>query len=148
LAGQGTDVVYALTDYVLTALNVETLSLSAGSATTAVGNSENNTIYGNTGNNTLVGGGGADNLSGLGGDDFFVFHPGQSHGDVVFEFQGNGAAAGDTLMFVGYGTLAEGATFVQLTATDWQINSADGLYHETITMAGGVTFDASDLMFM
>jgi Ca2+-binding RTX toxin-like protein len=142
-AGQGSDVVYALIDYTLTAANIETLSLSAGTAISANGNSENNTIYGNAGDNWLDGGGGADNLSGLGGNDTFVFYAGQAHGDVVFEFQGNGAGVGDQLFFGGYGTAADGASFVQLDATHWQINSYDGVYHENITIAAGSTFDPS-----
>ncbi len=69
----------------------------------------------------------APDLWGLGGNDTFVFHAGQAQGDRIHEFYGNGAAAGDVLRFEGYGTLAQGATFHQLTATQWQINSADGL---------------------
>jgi hypothetical protein len=40
------------------------------------------------------------------------------------------------------------ATFVQFTATTWQINSADGLTHDSITFgAGGAAIDPGDFVF-
>ncbi len=73
---------------------------------------------------------------------------GEAYGDVIYEFQGNGAAAGDVLRFEGYGSIAEGATFRQLTATEWEIASADGLTRDIITLVGGPTVDASDFLFV
>jgi hypothetical protein len=64
-----------------------------------------------------------------------------------FECNGNGAGVGDVLFFEGCGTAAEGATFVQLTATTGQINSADGTTHDVITLAGAPTVDATDVSF-
>jgi Ca2+-binding RTX toxin-like protein len=130
---------------------VETLSLDTDSDTGVygTGNGASNTIYGNVNDNVLDGGDGSDALSGLGGNDTFVFHAGQAHGDVVYEFNGNGAAAGDVLRFEGYGTLEEGATFHQLTATEWQITSADGTISETITLTAGAVIDTTtDIMFV
>ena len=60
-------------------------------------------IFGNSGDNTLDGGAGADVLTGNAGNDTFVFNIGQGNGDTVVDFAGNGAAAGDSLQFVGYG---------------------------------------------
>ncbi len=114
----------------------------------ATGNAQANTIFGNIFHNVLNGGGGADVLSGLGGNDTFVFQARLAHGDSVYEFAGNGAGAGDVLRFVGYGTVAEGATFHQLTATTWEIGSADGTVHDIITLVGGPTVDFSDLVFV
>lgn len=152
LAGQGNEVVYssAYSYALLDSSEVEILSLDTAtdSGVYAVGNSQNNTIYGNVNDNVLSGGGGADALSGLGGNDTFMFGAGEAHGDSVYEFDGNGAGAGDVLMFVGYGTIAEGATFHQLTATEWQVTSADGLTSETITLVGAPTVDISDLLFV
>ena len=108
--------------------NVETLSLDIGSAVFGTGNAEDNMIFGNAPDNDLNGGGGADQLKGLGGNDTFIFQAGQANGDTVYEFDGNGAGAGDVLQFKGYGTLAQGATFAQLTATEWLITSANGLF--------------------
>jgi Ca2+-binding RTX toxin-like protein len=105
-------------------------------------------LYGNAFDNYLNGGYGADDLSGLGGNDTFVFQAGQAQGDTVFEFQGNGDAAGDLLYFTGYGTAAEGASLTQLTASDWQITSADGLIVETITLSGAPSVNASDFLFV
>jgi hypothetical protein len=83
----------------------------------------------------------------MGGNDSFVFYAGEANNDIVPDFQGNGAGAGDFIYFNGYGTIAEGATFHQLTATTWQINSADGLTHDVVTFVGAPTIDASDFVF-
>ena len=77
-----------------------------------------------------------------------MFGVGQAHGDSVYEFNGNGAGAGDVLRFEGYGTIAQGATFHQLTATTWEIGSADGSTHDIITLVGGPAIDASDFVFV
>ena len=105
-------------------------------------------LYGNAQDNYLNGGEGADQLSGLGGNDTFVFQAGQAQGDTVFEFEGNGDAAGDVLYFTGYGTAADGATFMQQTATDWVITSADGLISETITLSGAPAVGTLDYLFV
>ena len=146
-ASYGSDTVYSTVDYVLSA-NIETLSLNVGTASSAIGNAQHNVIYGNVADNFLNGGDGVDQLSGLGGNDTFVFQIGQAQGDSVYEFEGNGGAAGDSLHFSGYGTAAEGATFTQQTATDWLITSADGLISETITLVGAPSVDASDFVFV
>src|SRR5829696_7029780 len=65
-------------------------------------------------------------------------------GDTVVDFAGNGAFRGDMLQFVGYGP---GATFVQIDATHWQVNSGDGLVHETIAFQNGAPVHMSDVLF-
>lgn len=141
----GHDLVYSTVSYTLIG-DLEDLSLATGTGVTGVGNALDNTLYGNALDNILNGGGGADVLSGLGGNDTFVFQAGEAQGDVVYEFEGNGAAAGDYLTFVGYGTPAEGATFVQVSPSEWTITSADGLVSETITVFGSLS--ESDLVFV
>ena len=74
-----------------------------------------------------------------------MFRRGQAAGDTVIDFAGNGAAAGDTLQFIGYGP---GASFTQIDATHWQINSGDGLTHETITFQNGAAVHASDVLLV
>jgi Ca2+-binding RTX toxin-like protein len=151
LGGEGSDVVFSTAFAYTLADNVETLSLDTSTDTGVygTGNAQANTIYGNANDNVLNGGGSSDALSGLGGNDTFVFQAGQANGDVVYEFAGNGAAVGDVLQFQGYGTLAEGATFHQITATEWQINSADGTISEVITLAAGAVIDTTtDIMFV
>src|SRR5690606_23880905 len=123
-------------------------SLNVGTATSGTGNAQGNTIYGNALDNVLDGGGGADGLSGLGGNDTFAFKAGEAQGDVVYVFEGNGSAAGDLLRFEGYGTLAQGASFTQQTASDWLVSSADGLVQETITLSGAPVIHASDYVFV
>lgn len=149
-AGEGYDVVYSSAYEFRLSNDVEVLSLASVNSrgVYGTGNAQANTIYGNAGDNVLDGGGGSDDLSGLGGNDIFVFRPGQAGGDAVYEFEGNGAGNGDRLQFVGYGTIADGASFVQLNANVWQITSADGLIQETITLIGAPTIEASDLMFL
>jgi Ca2+-binding RTX toxin-like protein len=135
--------------------NIETGRLLINGALT--GNIQGDHLYGSDGSQTLNGAGGHDVLNGLAGadtliggtgNDLFQFRRGQAQGDTVVDFDGNGAAAGDSLRFVGYGTLAQGASLVQLNATQWQINSADGLVHEVITLQNGAAIHASDFVFL
>jgi len=145
-ADAGFDVVYAYTKNFTLTDHIEVLSLVEG--TFGTGNAQANTIFGNGGDNVLNGAGGSDALSGLGGNDTFVFKAGEAHGDVVYEFNGNGGGIGDVLQFVGYGTIAQGATFHQLTSTVWEIGSADGTVRDIITLVGAPTIDASDFVFV
>jgi Ca2+-binding RTX toxin-like protein len=148
-AGEGTDTVYSRAFSYTLPDNVEILSLAApyGTAVYGTGNAQVNTVFGNVYDNVLEGGGAADVLSGLGGNDTFVFRPGHAHGDTIYEFNGNGAAAGDVLRFEGYGSIAQGATFRQFDATHWEIASADGLTHDIIILLGGPTLEFSDFVF-
>ena len=88
--GEGRDVVYARSNYVLSAgAEVEILSTLSQSATTALqltGNALAQEIYGNAGANFLDGGGGADYLAGLGGNDTYVVDT----GTAVAEATGQG----------------------------------------------------------
>jgi Ca2+-binding RTX toxin-like protein len=138
----GIDRVYSFSDYAMEA-NIEILQLT-GAATSATGNNLANTIVGNMYDNIIDGGALNDNLSGGAGNDTFVFRAGEANGDAVYDFTGNGAAAGDVLEFEGYGP---GATFQQLTATEWRISSADGSIQDTIVLIGAPALDASDWHF-
>jgi Ca2+-binding RTX toxin-like protein len=105
-------------------------------------------MFGNAGVNRLDGGAGADQLTGNAGNDVFAFQTGQASGDVVVDFIGNGAAAGDSFQFIGFGTAAEGATFTQIGASNqWQIHSGLDAHNETITLSNGATVHASDFLF-
>jgi microcystin-dependent protein len=130
-ANEGTDAVFSTVSYALSA-NVETLVLQGAGNLDGTGNAAANNIYGNSGDNQIDGGAGTDMLTGNAGNDTFVFHVGEGNGDMVADFAGNGAAAGDSLLFVGYGA---GATFTNIDATRWQVNYNNGTQHETITMA-------------
>src|SRR5262249_45672193 len=114
----------------------------------AYGNIYSNTIYGNANDNVLNGGGGSDALFGLGGNDTFIFQASQANGDIVYDFNGNGKAEGDMLLFEGYGTIADGATFRQLSATEWEITSSDRGITDVITLVGAPTVDAGDFHFV
>jgi Ca2+-binding RTX toxin-like protein len=147
LAGQGTDAVITTLGAYTMGANVENLTFDnvAGAGVRGYGNELNNVMTGNDASNLLDGGLGADTLTGGGGVDNFVFQAGQANGDRIIDFNGLGAATGDSLIFVGYGTIAEGATFHQLTATTFEIGSADGTIRDVITFvnAAQIEFGAS-----
>lgn len=140
-AGGGDDVVYASSDFTLTD-NVETLILTGNAQLNGGGNAGSNQLFGNAGVNVLDGRGGADYLVGAGGEDIFVFRRGEANGDIIADFDGNGAGAGDRIAFAGY---SSSVTFSQVSATTWQI-SDNGLV-ETFTLANGAGIDASDYYF-
>jgi Ca2+-binding RTX toxin-like protein len=124
---------------------VENLVLQGSDDLQGYGSSTTNAIFGNSGVNLLDGGGGADLLTGGAGNDAFMFHPGEGDGDTVTDFAGNGAAAGDFLLFVGYGA---GATFTNVDPTHWQVNYNGGLSHDVITFMNGASIDPSDVLFL
>jgi Ca2+-binding RTX toxin-like protein len=112
-AGGGYDTVMTSVTYALSSsAHVEVLQTINDGSTAAlnlIGNDFANTVRGNAGNNTLEGRGGNDVLIGLGGDDrlygqagndTFVFGHGYGR-DMIGDFVGNGAAAGDTIRFEG-----------------------------------------------
>jgi Ca2+-binding RTX toxin-like protein len=105
-------------------------------------------IHGLGGNDSIDGRGGADVIGGEAGDDVFIFRRGEANGDILVDFTGNGAAAGDSFQFEGYGTAGAGATFTPLDATHWRINSSDGAVHDTITLLNGASVHASDVLFV
>jgi hypothetical protein len=74
-----------------------------------------------------------------------VFHAGETNGDVVVDFAGNGAGPGDALQFVGYDA---GATFTNIDATRWQVNYNSGASHEVITFLNGASIDPTDFSFV
>ena len=63
------------------------------------------------------------------------------------DFNGNKRAPGNSFDFIGFGTLADGASLTQLDGTHWRINSADGSAHEIITLTNGAIIDQSDFVF-
>ena len=142
-ANEGIDAVYASVNYVL-GEHLEHLYLQ-GAATNAYGNAGANVIQGTDGVNLIDGRGGSDVLAGLGGNDYFVFRPTTAAGVTILDFDGMGAAAGDTLLFTDFGP---GATFSQVDATHWQIDYNAGASSEIITFANAAAIHASDFVFV
>jgi Ca2+-binding RTX toxin-like protein len=142
-ANAGFDTVFSTVDYTLTT-DVEQLVLQGTGNLAGTGNALANNIYGNSGDNVLDGGFGADVLQGGAGNDTFVFSAGQADGDMVLDFAGRGGATGDSLKFVGFGTIAEGAAFTQVGTNQWQIHSGLNGHNEVITFAGAVSIDPSN----
>jgi predicted extracellular nuclease len=94
-----------------------------------IGTARADTLSGGGGNDKLTGGRGADTLIGGAGADKFVFRPGDISGDMIIDFDGNGAAIGDTLNFEGFGP---GASLSNV-GTIWMVSYGAGL-SETFTM--------------
>ena len=159
----GTDTVNVTVNNYVLPVNVENGRVDTTAGRILNGNGANNILTGNTGIDTLNGGGGTDELHGGGnGDrlnggagkdvlfgeadmDTFVFRRGETDMDTVIDFDGAGALSGDRFESQGYG---RGATFFQLDPTHWLINSADGLVHETITLANAASVHWSDFAFI
>ena len=133
---QGFDSVMTSLSYTLPA-NVEALYLT-GSGLTGTGNSGANTLV-TIGANTLVG---------LGGDDTFVFFAGSANGATVADFSRGQVAEWDFLVFSGFGTEAQGATFTQIGTDQWQIHSGIDAHNEVITLANHAAVHAGDFVFV
>jgi hypothetical protein len=117
--------------------NVEALYVT-GTGLTGTGNSGANTLV-TTGANTLVG---------LGGDDTFVFYAGSANGATVADFSRGQVAEWDFLVFSGFGTEAQGASFTQIDTTDqWQIHASDG-HNEVIMLSNHAAVHAGDFVFV
>lgn len=131
------------------AANLETTSGNTGQT----GVWEFHVRNGTVGTDVLTSSAALDVFTGRGGADVFVFRAGQANGDAVLDFSGavdvsGVAGAGDRFQFQGYGSAAAGATFTQIDATHWQVNSADGTLHEVITLANSAPVGAADYLFV
>ncbi|WP_271573194.1 calcium-binding protein [Bradyrhizobium sp. CCBAU 11361] len=119
-----------------------------------IGKSGSVTLDGRGGDDILVANGGANTLIGGTGNDQFKFKAALADGATISDFAGNGAAAGDSIDFEGFGTAAQGATFtfVSTTGADsiWQIHSGLDGHNELITLKGiatSVGVHSSDYLF-
>ena len=120
------------------------------------GGSDSDRLRGEAGADTIDGGKNADTINGGEGSDVlfggtgegkdrFVFIVNEANGDTIMDFDGNGAAAGDSILFLGYG---DGATFHQLgSSNQWEIASADRAVVEVITLANSASVHTSDVFF-
>lgn len=146
--GEGDDLVYAKASFALEAGSaVETLWGQGTAPLDLTGNELANSLVGNNAVNRLNGMAGADRLEGRNGNDLFIFVAGQAQGDVLVDFNGKGAADGDALLFLGYGSAGAGASLVRLDQIHWQLASAGGGLQETLTFANGAAIDPSDYLF-
>jgi hypothetical protein len=67
---------------------------------------------------------------------------------VTWTDASQGASAGDSFSFIGFGTAAGEATFTQIGATNqWQIHSALDAHNETINLSNNAAVNASDFLF-
>ncbi|PWS39080.1 hypothetical protein DFH01_07525 [Falsiroseomonas bella] len=126
---------------------VEQLVYAGAQGFAGTGNALANRLTGGAAGDTLDGGAGADTLTGGAGLDVFVFLAGEADGDVVTDFAGGGALAGDSLLFLGFGTAVEGAQLTRLTTTDWLVSSGDGLASAVIRFSNATTIHATDYAF-
>ena len=135
-ASGGYDTVVATVDYTMPA-NVEALYV-IGTGLTGTGSAGADTLL------TV----GANTLAGSAGNDSFVFFAGAANGATVVDFDGLDAAQGDTLIFSGFGSAAQGATFTSLGNDQWQIHSGLDAHNETITLGNGASIHATDFLFV
>jgi Ca2+-binding RTX toxin-like protein len=70
--GEGTDTIQSGVTYIITAANVENLTLTGTAVINGTGNAANNVITGNDVNNILDGGAGNDTLNGAAGTDTLI----------------------------------------------------------------------------
>ncbi len=113
---------------------------------TFLGGPGDDTLSGDSGNDLLDGKEGADTLTGGGGADTFQFAAGQAQWRHGRRFLGQ-RGQGDHLVFNGYGLASQGATFTQVDATHWSINSSDGAVHDVLTIQNGASIAAGDYQF-
>jgi Ca2+-binding RTX toxin-like protein len=69
-----------------------------------------------------------------------VFKAGEVAGDIITDF----TSGQDHLKFSGYGA----GTLTQVDATHWQINSANGLLHDTLALTNAPSIQANDVLFV
>ena len=91
------------------------------------------------GTDKLYGWAGADKLYGGNGNDLFVFKAGEANGDVLADFDGKGALAGDSIKFEGYG---QGA-YATLGSGTLSVHYSGGVDVISLT----AKLDASDYSF-
>lgn len=96
-------------------------------------------LDGGDGVDRLNGGAGADDLTGGAGFDVFIFRKGEANGDEIFDFDGNGNGAGDSIRLEGY---AAGTTFTKVSGDTWKIN--DHGFIEFVTIHAAEPIKTSD----
>jgi Ca2+-binding RTX toxin-like protein len=143
LGGEGTnDAVYTAVSYGVAA-NVESVIANTATGLGLSGNNGANFVIGNAGADMLDAYGASDWMQGQGGNDTFVLRKGMTSGDVIDDFAGNGAAAGDQLLLIGWGA---GAFLTNLGGGNWLVQSTLG--NEIFSTTNGATLDASDFAFV
>jgi Ca2+-binding RTX toxin-like protein len=135
-ANEGTDTVLSSVSLTL-GDNLETLILTGGNATSALGNSLNNSITGNSGNNTLDGGQGNDTLAGGLGDDVYLV---TSTTDTLVENAGEGI---DTIQSSVSYTLADYFEHLILTGVDDMSGVGNNDNNEITGNEGNNTLDGA-----
>ncbi|HYE00450.1 MAG TPA: right-handed parallel beta-helix repeat-containing protein, partial [Alphaproteobacteria bacterium] len=149
--GAGIDRVEASVGHTLGS-GVENLTLTGSADIDGTGNLYDNALLGNGGANVLRGGAGADTIDGGGGADtleggsgndvFFLAKGGIAAGETILDFVGNGAGAGDRIVFTGFGP---GATLSNAGGDLWRVEDADGA--ATFRIAGVTTLHGTDYAF-
>jgi Ca2+-binding RTX toxin-like protein len=100
-------------------------------------------LLGGLGDDTLNGGPGADTLVDFDGNDIFVLAKGESHGDILLGFRGNGELFGDRLELTGWGpgtTVTKGAEL-----NSWRIT--DGVDGRIEVFTSANTIHPADVFF-
>jgi Ca2+-binding RTX toxin-like protein len=101
----------------------------------------NDTLLGGGGNDTIWGGAGADRMTGGAGFDRFVIAKGEALGDVITDFAGNGAKAGDELALKGWGA---GTTITRVDGSTNQYVIYDPTDNSSFTITISGTFSTAN----
>lgn len=102
-------------------------------------------LQGEAGNDTLDGGPGADSYTGGSGNDDFVLRRGEVQGDVIEDFQGNGAAAGDRIRLIGYDP-GSGVVLIDAATSTYRVTDGLDNFSETFRLIGAYD-PPSDTLF-
>ena len=107
------------------------------------------TLDGAAGDDHLDGGDGSDVLTGGAGVDFFVFQVDEADGDVITDFDGNGAGPGDFIQLEGYTGGSVTVNHVGGSDYEFVVDHAGGSETIYITLAPGADpIDPSDYTFI
>ena len=78
-----------------------------------------------------------------------MFFAGSANGASVTDFNRDQVTEWDFLVFSGFGTETQGATFSQIGTTDqWQIHSGLDAHNETMTLANHAVPQAGAFLFV
>ena len=144
---EGTDAVFSTVDYTLTA-NVETLVLQGAGNLSGIGNASGQQALRQRRRQYPQRRRRRRQAHGRCGQRHVRVQCRASQRRHHHRLRGQGAGAGDTLSFVGFGTAGDGATFTQIGATNqWTIHSGLGGPDEIITLSNGASVHPSDFLF-
>ena len=106
------------------------------------GGAGNDLFYGGLGADSFDGGAGSDSIFGGGeGDDFYTLRRGETQGDVLENFTGNGGLPGDVVRLLGFG-MNSSLVLVDAATSTYRVTDAADNFTETFRIVGAFDFTA------